>query len=621
MRNKCDWFSNRAQAIWKAKPGRSMLLIVPQGCDETSAASLVSKWTQSNFPLPREYLDCNPVCIRLSSDSFESSRHFSMTVIRAIEKKLKIQIPFQQDDYPSDLIQHAIEAALELKAYPILILERFHAFAMISEPGIGSVFARMRTLEHDSQLTTLALSPVGYDAIRSEMRAEQPFLNSVYGDNHDLAVMPPLTREEFLSAALEKGISEKTANRIYSFGGGPDAIYGALIDIALDSVDEIIERCIQRTGTIIDRFLERSFSNAGHERQAMLSALAVGKLQATQEAFLAENPCFEFIAKRKENGQIVCSSQILAIRILRGGEPTWSRYYNCITALKSGDISLTIKIIDSLSDSSTRLATFRDIIKLFIATIAIPDRGLLGIDWQATKKLTKSLKGCRESYIQPFNKWISRMDLWENLVSSCSSVRGDRLSLERLTHRAKEKEIRLLLLYMIIKFLQSLNSQISASTKVKLLVNLPESILQALSIGFCNIDFTAPPKDFPTADYNSFFGQDSKFELPTPSQKITLTSLLVIVPAILHHTKIEGSNILTNRNYIIPLQQKFVDQVRNPASHTITEFKEKDASFLQDLCNNLVNCWLTMEGFQSMMEIPGIVDFPGLDAVENLLYE
>lgn len=606
--------------IWRAQPGRSMLLLIPQGCDDKAAARLVKKWTQENFQPPAHYRKFIPLCVTLTSDSFESSLHFASTIVKYVSRKLGIKLEGEDGDYPSDMIQNAMEAALDAGHYVILILERFHAFAKIAESGMGSVFSRMRSLEHDGQLTTLALSPVAYETIRTDMDTSQPFLNSAYGDNHDMAVMTPLSRAEFVSAAVGRGICERRAQSLYSLGGGPDVIYIKLLDVSAENEATIIDQCLLRSASALDMFLERSFSAGGTEMKAMLSALAVGRLKKTQEAFLAVNPCFDFLAKRKPNGQVICSSRILAVHILQAGEPIWSNYYKCVDLLRKGDVLNASLLVETLVDEAPRLVAFRNLLKLLLSSTAVPERGLLGIDWESVQKTAKKLLLSQEPSINCFIPWIQRMHCWADIVFS-SSLGSSRLQADALTRRAEDPETRLLLLFMIASLVNSSSGIGPSSARVLSLVNVPEAILQTLAAGFCGIDFCFPPTDYPIAEYDYFFGQKNKFDLPSSSHKIALTALLVIVPAILCARKGEAAGVLSDAGHVRPLQQKLVDCVRNPASHTLVNFSERDASFLEGLCKQWVDCWIAMEGLDSYSEIPGRSEFPSYDSLLSMLLE
>lgn len=621
MRTECTWFSDRASLIWRAQPGRSMLLLIPQGCDDKAAARLVTKWTQDNFVAPSHYRECLPFCVTLTSDSFDSSVHFASAIAKKVVRSLNIELFREDDDYPSDTIQNIVESVLAAGHYLVLILERFHAFAKIAESGMGSVFSRMRSLEHDGQLTTLALSPVGYEIIRADMETSQPFLNSAYGDNHDIAVMTPLARTEFVSEALKRGLDPRRAQWLYSLGGGPDVIYSKLLDVSSEEDVNVIEQCLIRSAPMIDSFLERSFSNAGKERRDLLSALAIGRLQSAQEAFLAANPCFGFLAKRKSNGQVVCSSKILAIRIMQGSAPKWSNYYACVNMMKNGDFLAASALVESLTDMAPRLVAFRDLMTLLLAVKAIPGRGLFGVDWGNVEKSARKLLSTEDESLAKFIPWIKRMKSWSHIVFDSHSSVSSRLQADIITRHAKDSDTRFLMLFMIASLIYSHSKSSTVSARVLSLVNVPEAILQTLAAGFCGIDFTSSPTVYPAADYEAFFGQKSKFIFPHPNQKIALTALLVVVPAILFVKKSEGAGVFSNSTYIKSLQQKLVDYVRNPASHTVVDFSEKDAVFMEDLCKQWVDCWVHMEGLDSYMDIPGLQSLPTYDCLISMLLD
>ncbi|PZX00307.1 hypothetical protein DFS28_10221 [Pseudomonas sp. 478] len=620
MRRGCEWFTNRAESIWKSQPGRSMLLLVPQGCDETSAAEEVISWTSRNFKPPKKYNAYLPICLRVTSDSIESSEHFAITIARKISRKLNIPLELEDGDFPSDILQNAVEAALNKSYFPILIIERFHAFAMIPDWGMGSVLSRMRSLEHAGQLTTLTFSPFGYEMIRRSMDAAQPFLNSVYGDNHDQAVMTPLSKSDFLHTATILGVAAPRAHWLYAKGGGPDMVYRELINAASMDDDKIIDHCIARTGATIDKFLERSFAEAGVDRQLLLAALALGRLAKPQEAFLLNNPLSDFVAKKKESGELTCSSQIIARRILQGNQPKWALYGQCLEAFSEGDLARAGELAKMLDDEAIRLVAFRGLITLLSAVTFQSGRGLLGIEWDTASKISKQLIEISDVCLEPFTDWIQRMFEWSKVILNTKGANSSRLQADAFTKMAADRETRLILLFMmssLVKAAERLNTPLE---RVMTLVNIPEAILQSLAAGFCGIDYSNAPNETPAADYSEYFGSSGQFNFPTPGKKIALSSLLVIVPAILKQKKTRFTGRLIDTSYIKPLHQKLIDYVRNPASHTFVAFSEKDANFLLPLCNEWIETWLKMEGFNRIEDLPGVYDAPNLQKMSEILF-
>jgi len=60
------------------------------------------------------------------------------------------------DDYPSVELESVVDAAHAQGLYPVLCIERFHAFARIGDSELLSVLSALRTLEHSTGVTTLA---------------------------------------------------------------------------------------------------------------------------------------------------------------------------------------------------------------------------------------------------------------------------------------------------------------------------------------------------------------------------------------------------------------------------------------------------------------------------------
>jgi hypothetical protein len=193
-----------------------------------------------------------------------------------IYNQTKEKSEIKLDDYPSNVLEALIEEADKKGIYPILIIERFHAFVRIADDHLLSVLSALRTHENNKMITTIALSPIDYDTIRRRMPPDLPFVNSVYGDNHDVAIMTPLPRSDFINAAISRGLSSATAHKLYNIGGGPDAVYRALIDVACESVSDIIEGCLMRLRETIIRFFEYSLGERSYDRDELLRRLALG---------------------------------------------------------------------------------------------------------------------------------------------------------------------------------------------------------------------------------------------------------------------------------------------------------------------------------------------------------
>ena len=617
MRRDCDWFAARAETVWRAKPGRSMLVMVPQGCDESRSVRLVQHWIGTHFCLPPAFSNYRPFCINLVSDGLESSVHFARAIRQTIEKQLQIKVESDDTDFPTDILQNSIEAAIEAGVYPILLIERFHAFANIRDGGMASMLSRLRSLESDGQLTTLAFSPVGYDAIRRLMDSELPFLNSVYGDMHDEAIMTPLGQADFLAEAAARGIDPPTAHRLFRLGGGPDAVFLALLDLASSDRARLTSQCATRSGPAIDLFLSRVLP-PGVETKRLLDNLAVGRVNASQEASLLSHPLAAFLCKRNSANELVFASPIIARRILTRDLSIPGQYGQCLQALEASNFIDAAEKARALSDSHPRLAAFREIVIIRGALTAIPGRGLLGVEWQTAAEASKRISKFDGPEVAAVRGWLDAIDNAATLVLNSAAPR---LQADAFTRRASDTSVRLLLLFMMSALAEAARELTDPAHRVHALVNLPEAILQTLAAGFCGIDYANPPACPPTANYDRYFSGNGVFAFPPPTAKLALGNLLVVVPAILAARGGAGGYQLTDPTVIRPLQQKLVDAVRNPASHTIASFSSKDANLLEDLSRTWIDEWCRLEGLVSVAELPLVSLAPTAEQLGIILME
>jgi len=579
-----------------------MLVMVPQGCDEARTSKLISSWVEANFFMPATFSGHRPFCIDLVSDGIESSTHFAHAIAKRIAGKVNSKIEIDKDDFPTDILQNAIEAALAVGVYPILMIQRFHAFANIRDGGMTSILSRLRSLESDTQLTTLAFSPISYEAIRKMMDLEQPFLNSVYGDMHDEVVMPPLTRKDFLQEAKARDIDTQTAHKLFALGGGPDVVFMTLLDLHKVERNALIGQTADRAGPAIDRFLNRIIPPSMEAKQLLVN-LALGLLTPAQEAFLTNLSLHPFLCKKGKDGNYICSSPIISQRILCQNTQILSEYHSCMQYFAVGDYTSAARCTTSLVSPHPHLIAFRELIRLRCSLMLDPREGLLGVDWHTVADATKKLKSVDGDLLAPFRKWLDVIEKTVTLVFPNGLHK--RLQTDDFTRRATDPQVRQLVLFMLTNAMRSIEKMNpTASEKVRLLVNVPEAILQSIAAGFCQIDFTKPPATPPVADYDSYFSTKEKFAFPSPKDKLAMRSLLVIVPAILFQLKINGASKLIDPNHTKPLQKKLVDTVRNTASHTIAEFLEKDGEFLENLCHTWVHEWCHMENIASANDFP-----------------
>lgn len=597
MRTNCDWFIDKISTIWGAKPGRSILTLVPQGCDETEASQLVRAWTERNFKPPAPFENHRPVCISLTTDSLISCEHFALTFAKRFIRPRNVILEGDPDDFPTDIIQNAVEAMLAAGYFPIVAIERFHAFALIRDSGMTSVLSGMRTLENSGQLTTLSFSPLTYSMIRRLMPDGLPFLNSVYGDNHDQIVMEPLTRQEFLDYASSRGVSVQRANMLYQKGGGPDAIYKALVDVSHHSDNSIIDACLGRTEDVIERFITRSFVVNGEADWCLLTKLALGQLLPQEISFIRNNPLHSFLTKTTPRGHLVCSSQVLARKILRGEQPRWKVYGLCIDALNSGELEIAAEIALMLDDTDPRLTTFKELVLLKASIQPKLGAGLLGVEWFTVIKIINRISHLQDNLPINISDWILEVENVAKIVVEKAAGSLSRLQLDSLTSSSSNPEIRKITLKVLGDYISLSLMLDSPIHKISHLINIPEAILQAVVSGFCEISHHEFKNKFPTAPYDDFFSDVKGFIVPDEGAKLTLTTLMVLVPAILSMSPLQECGPLIDKKLIKSQQQRLVACLRNPASHTLVAFIEKDADFLYELCSLWINTWARMEGY------------------------
>ncbi|MFL3624173.1 hypothetical protein ABFU27_00670 [Xanthomonas campestris pv. raphani] len=339
MRLGCDWFVRRASKIWSVQHGRSFLVLVPQGCNDEAAAKLVNSWCLENFRPPVAFFDHQPLWISIVSDSQLTSHQVATRIARQINRQCGDDLGTDLDDYPSNIIQGAVDAALSHKRYPILFVRRFHAFASIQDGGMSSVLSQLRSLEMEGCLTTIAFSPMTYAAIRKSVDGSQAFLNSVYGDAHDLAVADPVSRAEFVSYAMSLGVVEQAAQRLFLYGGGPDKVFESLAHALVINEPDPVSYSVNQCSDVIEAFFERTLSEAGASMGSLLSALSVGKLDMSEEAFLKSNPMHNFFAKTDGVGRLVCNAAILTRWIWSNRAGRWSGYAGCLSFLRNGGVA------------------------------------------------------------------------------------------------------------------------------------------------------------------------------------------------------------------------------------------------------------------------------------------
>jgi CHAT domain len=311
MRVEHPWFTERASLIWRGQRGRSMLGLIPSGCNESEVAKYIAAWLKQAFRLPPGAV--SSAIARIVPDQNTSSIGFLSQATKAFEKSANISLSVDWAELPSQIIESVACQLQEASIHPIIVIERFHSFAIVADDLLLSLLSSMRSLEHASLLTTIALSPDSYEAIRRSVANTLPFVNSAYGDNHDLAVMSPLRESEFVAYATSRGLSTDSAKDLYQMGGGPDIVYQSLVDEYFRGTDDIVHRCASSVGGAIDRFLSHAIGPL-QDSALMLQRLISRTSTASDIAFIKSLPQRYFLSNETTLG-MECRGEILRLRI------------------------------------------------------------------------------------------------------------------------------------------------------------------------------------------------------------------------------------------------------------------------------------------------------------------
>jgi hypothetical protein len=622
MRREHKWFCDRAVTTWRASPGRSFLVLVPQGCDEVATSTALADWMLREFQPPEHSRNHRPAVVRISTDVAGSARQFVRRVRRELQACAGAPLDVDADDYPSVELESVVDATHAQGLYPVLCIERFHAFARMGDSELLSVLSALRTLEHSTRLTTLVFSPLSYQQLRSQLNAKGhfPFVNSAYGDNHDQAVMTPLTRAEFVAAAERRAIPTATAQRLFAYGGGPDTIYEALMDAyAASGEHRLVERVVARIGDRLDRFISESFDEPSYSGNGLMERLAVGELRPVEREAVLSHPLTKFIAREENGGRLGAASPILARTIIRNHRGTMAGYGDSLTALVSGDHALARSLTASLQPTTPRLVTFRDAVQLVCATDGGAESGLLGVDWTDVKRLGGRLKTAEEAPPK-WREWGATLERWAEVIVGKGTTKDDaRQRLDALTVQASNPNVFRLLEFALSRYVRRAEAIKSPSDRVRRLLMVPEAVLQSLGARFCGIVYASPPEALPAGpDYDSFFEGRGTFRYEG-ARKLELTALLVIVPAILSQANPTRLLELADSSFIRPLHQKLVVRLRNPMAHTDANIPQSEAEYYQSLCSAFVQAMTVLGRGEGAADPGDEIGQPSFEAIEAFL--
>jgi hypothetical protein len=623
MRSEHKWFYDRATTTWRASPGRSFLVLVPQGCDEVATSTVLADWMRREFQPPEHSRNHRPAVVRISTDVAGSARQFVRRVRRELQACAGEPLDVDADDYPSVELESVVDATHAQGLYPVLCIERFHAFARMGDSELLSVLSALRTLEHSTRVTTLAFSPLSYEQLRGQLNAKGqfPFVNSAYGDNHDQAVMTPLSRAEFVAAAERRAIPITTAQRLFTFGGGPDTIYEALMDAyAASGEHRLVERAVARIGDRLDRFISESFDQPSYNGDGLMERLAVGELRPLEREAVLSHVLAKFIVHEDKGGRLGAASPILARTILRTHRGPMAGYGDSLTALASGDHARARSLTATLQPTVPRLAVFRDAVQLVCAVDGGAESGLLGIDWVEVGRLGGRL-GTAEEASPAWREWGATLERWAEAIVGKGTTKDDaRQRLDALTVQASNPDVFLLLEFALSRYVRRAGAINSPSDRVRRLLMVPEAVLQSLAARFCGIDYASPPEALPAGpDYDTFFEGRETFRYEG-GRKLEMTALLVIVPAILSYANPMARLLeLADPRFVRPLHQKLVGRLRNPMAHTDANLSQGEAEYYQKLCSIFVQAMTVLGRGEGAADLGEEIGQPSFEAIEAFL--
>ena len=606
MRTDHNWFIKRLQTIWKARPGRSCLLVVPPGCDKYAVAGHVTNWIRGNDPSSTMGENRCALLVNISVDGTSSSVHFADKIKSEFARELLDNADLGRGDYAADRIENLVEASQAEGRHPILVINRFHAFAAIADNELLSVLATLRQLEHDGQLTTIAIGPTNYQILREQLAAkgQSPFVNSAYGDNHDLVVMPPLTREEFVAAAVEAGISKPRAFELFSVCGGPDDVHTAIINAAVISPDNVVGRATHALNGRLEKFFELAVGPITHDRNDLRLRVATGRLQPTHIAYLRHLDLSPFLLVPNKNGGLTLSSPVLGRLLLAGREGPWIAYARVIESLDSRAYGEAARQAELLDRDTVNLEIFLEILNMLAAIHDSERGGLLEIDWkgaqQAGRRLLKS-----KWPLGDFGGWIAQIVRWADRVANAvDSGQGPGSRLDILIGNIDDDDGQNILVYAFDVFLRrARRAGTTPGEQVRAAASVPESVLQALSVAL-GLDPLSAPDALPDLNYQRFFGRREKYILPAHGSKLDLTHLLVLVPALitLRYPSHCDEFRLCDPKFVVPLHQTLVAQLRNATAHTYSELDSSASTFFFKTCINLIDDFKLLRHLENATE-------------------
>nr|WP_312404555.1 CHAT domain-containing protein [Brevundimonas sp.] len=202
-------------------------------------------------------------------------------------------IELDEDSDPGEALDDLVRTTAKRGWYIVLVIERFQSFASMANTATVSFLSQLRSLEHEASLTTIVISNHDCPTIRRRLPPELAFVNSAYGDNHDHAIMPPLTKAEFESSAPH--IEKSDVAEVFGLGAGPDAVFAALIDESRQGLADLHIRTWRRAGAPLEAFARDLLGHIGPDEIALFKAALEGTLDKASLAHLRSLPLASFL--------------------------------------------------------------------------------------------------------------------------------------------------------------------------------------------------------------------------------------------------------------------------------------------------------------------------------------
>ena len=619
MRTEHTWFQERLARLWKARPGRSCLLVVPPGCAAQDVVDAVLSWLGGRDPAETAGANRRVAVARITVDAVTSSGHFARRLRRELGRSSEAVGQVPDDAYAADWVECLVAAAQSDGVHPVLVIDRFHAFAAIADDHLLSLLSTLRQLEHDGQLTTIAVSAMSYRTIREELSARGafPFVNSAYGDNHDQVTMPPLTRAEFVAAAVAAGLAMGRAQALFALAGGPDTVSAAIIKAALEGEEGVVDRASRALGGSLERFFDLAIGPLSSDRDDLRLRVATGQLQPAQLAHLRHLELSAFLLGVEKDGRATVASPVLGRLLLTGRTGPWTAYAKVMDATDDRRFGDAARQATLLEGDAPHLQAFKGLVTMLAALHDSDSGGLLEIDWNTVRRTGRHLLAS-DLPIAVHLDWIAQLVRWgERVGDAVENGHGPGARLDVLARQAADPDVRRLLEYALRTYLGRVKRRGSPGEQVRAAGSVPESVLQALAayFGFDPLNF---PDGLPGLDYQRFFNGQGRYREPQPGNRLDLTHLLVLVPAIAEARCAEFRDELQlcDPNFVRPLHQRLVARMRNATAHTYAEMDASVAEFFFKTCHVLLDDAVAIWNREAPVDLPRE---PDRQALANLL--